>query len=276
MNQGRIAQLAVAAAALLAACGPKTMQARLDDGERVADRATFLLSDGERAMERGDLERSEGLIAEAEQALAHPDVETNPEEQLLLERMGELKSKVAAAKQEESRAVLQDKLAARRMVIESAMAVFREAKAAFAVRPHNPRLKRQMAVAAKQARDDIDWDREVTQQDVEFTAYLDELKAELNGASATPMPVALHPPTPATPAEIVTTEVAAKPRALPQADTAIEVASPVRVARASETGATITLITPLKRKPPHRRAGSRSRWSLRPRGRRARRATAKR
>src|SRR5687767_5737118 len=88
----------VLAGALLAlgaiGCGPKTMRARMEAGERQSDRASEAMDDADKAVAAGDLNRAEGRLKEAERALADPDVATNPESELHKTRLNELKAKI--------------------------------------------------------------------------------------------------------------------------------------------------------------------------------------
>lgn len=183
MNRSRMRMLwAVALAgwcgAGLVACGPKSMKARIADGERISDRASSMMDDAERAIAAQDLKRADEKLAEAERALADPDVMTNPESDLHKTRLAELKAKVPALRQELDRIELEKKVADRRELIARSVTAFRKALGSASSKPERGTVQAARD-AARKVRDDVEWDKDLPARDPEFKGYLDGIRQDL-------------------------------------------------------------------------------------------------
>src|SRR5688500_1564182 len=96
MSCFRAMAVAAAVAAAFAGCGPKSMKARIADGERLSDRAGAALREAEQAMGAGQLDRAEERLKDADKMLSDPDVMTNPESDMLKAQLTELNAKLPA------------------------------------------------------------------------------------------------------------------------------------------------------------------------------------
>src|SRR3954471_3054146 len=82
-----VLRVVVATAALLAmACGPKSMSARREHSQRVADQADEELSKAEKAMGELDAAGASKAIAAAKKVLSDPDAQLYPEYEMLVGR----------------------------------------------------------------------------------------------------------------------------------------------------------------------------------------------
>src|SRR4051812_39066267 len=99
-----------------AGCGPKTMKARVADGERQSDRAAGALDDADKAVAAGELARAGEGMKEPARALSDPDVMPTPEADLLKGRLADLKVKTPAIRQQREKDEVTKKVAARREV----------------------------------------------------------------------------------------------------------------------------------------------------------------
>src|SRR5688572_8406169 len=183
MNRSRMRVLwAVALAgwcgAGLVACGPKSMKARIADGERISDRAGIMMDEAERAMAAQDLKRAEEKIAEAERAVADPDVMTNPESDLLKTRLADLQARLPALRKELERIELEKKVTARREVIAKSVTAFRKALGSASSKPERGTVQAARD-AARKVRDDVEWDKDLPAKDPEFKGYLDGIRQDL-------------------------------------------------------------------------------------------------
>lgn len=164
---------------VLLACGPKSMKARIADGERISDRAAAALDDGEKALAAGDLDRAEDRVRDAERALADPDVATNPESELLKTRLADLKAKVPEARWQRHKEELAKKVAARREIISKSVTQFRRAIGELEEKPGDRAALQAARDAARRVRDDVEWDKDLPAKDLEFKGYLDGLRQDL-------------------------------------------------------------------------------------------------
>ncbi len=170
--------IAFSAALALAACGPKSMQAKIREGEHLSDRATEALDEADKALQAYELDRAEDRLRDAEDALSRPEVSTNPESDLLKSRLDELKAKVAPARAELARRELAKKVDARRDIISKSVTAFRKA-----LMESERKLDRASVQAARDAArkvtEDIDWDKGLQEKDSEFKAYTEGIRQDL-------------------------------------------------------------------------------------------------
>jgi hypothetical protein len=83
---------------LLSACGPKTMDARLRDAEKLADRASNHLDRAEKAAAALEPKDMESALDDAKRTLAEKDIELYPEAQMHLDRYQELAGRLPQVK----------------------------------------------------------------------------------------------------------------------------------------------------------------------------------
>jgi len=171
--------LLVLLAPLGSGCGPKTMKARMEAGERASDRGGEALDEADKLLKAGDLERAEERVKEADRALSDPDVMTNPEAELLKTRLAELKVKIPEERKRREAEELARKVAARREVVARSVTAFRKAIAAMEGKPGDRGALQAARDAAKKVHDDVEWDKDLPAKDPEFKGYLDGLRQDL-------------------------------------------------------------------------------------------------
>jgi hypothetical protein len=164
---------------LAAGCGPKTMKARMEAGERQSDRAAGALDDADKALAAGDFDRADERVKEADRTLSDPDVMTNPEAELLKTRLSELKVKVPAARKQREAEELAKKVAARREVIAKAVTQFRRDISKLEGKPGDRAALQAARDAAKKVHDEMEWDKDLQSKDAEFKGYVDGLRQDL-------------------------------------------------------------------------------------------------
>ncbi|MBL8919679.1 MAG: hypothetical protein JNJ54_12500 [Myxococcaceae bacterium] len=156
---------------LLTACGPKTMDARLRDAERTADKASTALDDAARhaeALEPGAMERS---LDEAKRLLLTKDLELHPEAQMHLDRYKELAAKLPVVKASREKRDLDQRLeAARDAIVPRSRAA---ADALEQLPAANPSTAQCDDAEAKvnEARKAIDGSQELFTKDADFASW---------------------------------------------------------------------------------------------------------
>lgn len=90
--------VAFAATLLLSSCGPKSVSARREHGQKLADSADEELSKAERAMNDLDAAEADQAIAAAKKLLADPDAQLYPEYEMLTGRAKEDEAKLPDVK----------------------------------------------------------------------------------------------------------------------------------------------------------------------------------
>src|SRR4051812_11706210 len=101
----------------LTACGPKSMRAKMKEGEDQADRVSSLLDDAEKALREREPDPAERKLREADEILQRPEIATNPDAEMLKDRLHTLQPQVAQVRAEKEREELARRVAHRREVI---------------------------------------------------------------------------------------------------------------------------------------------------------------
>lgn len=161
------------------ACGPKSMRARMESGERQSDRGGTALDEADKALAAGDFDRADDRVKEADRALSDPDVATNPESDMLKSRLSDLKVKIPAARKQREKEELAKKVAARREVIAKAVTQYRRDLAKLDEKPGDRGALQAARDAAKKVHDEMEWDKDLPTKDPEFKGYLDGLRQDL-------------------------------------------------------------------------------------------------
>jgi hypothetical protein len=161
------------------ACGPRTYNARVKEGEKQSDRAGAALDDADKALTAYEIERAEERLRDADNILKHPDIQTNPEAEFLTTRFKEIQARVEPAKVERVRVQLEKKVAQRREVISKSVTAFRKASLAVEQKPTDRGVVNEARAAAKKVDDDIAWERELQDKDADLKAYVASLKDDL-------------------------------------------------------------------------------------------------
>lgn len=164
--------LSVVAISLCAsACGPKTMQARLRDAEKLADRASEALDKAEKAaneLEPKDMERA---LEDAKEYLTAKDSELYPEAQMNMDRYKELAAKVPAVKAGREKKDLDARLnKARDRIVPRVQALLESQDALDPAAPTKSKCE-DLEERAKALKDAVNDDLDLFVKDADFAAW---------------------------------------------------------------------------------------------------------
>ena len=170
------------AAVLLVACGPKTMDARLRDAEKLADRASVHLDAAEKAMGTLEPKAMASALEDAKQVLAEKDIELYPEAQMHLDRYQELAARLPEVKAEREQRDLQQRLNAARDKLVPRVQALLEAQEA--IKPTAPTRAAvdTLESRAKSVRDAVDEDLDLFVKDADFAAWAKSQRTKVDKA----------------------------------------------------------------------------------------------
>ena len=158
-------------ALVLGACGPKTMDARLRDAERLADRASGSLDKAEKAAIQLEPKDMESALAAAKKDLAEKDIELYPEAQMHFDRFKELESKLPAVKAEREKRDLGRRLNTARDKIVPRVQALLEAQEALVPAAPTAALVESVESKAKAVREAVDDELDLFVKDADFAAW---------------------------------------------------------------------------------------------------------
>ena len=156
---------------LISACGPKTMDARLRDAERMADRASGHLDRAEKAaiqLEPRDMERA---LDDAKEELRQKDIELYPESQMHFDRFKELAARLPQVKAEREKRDLELRLNAARDKIVPRVQAMLEAQEAVPAAAPTRALVDTLENKAKALKDAVDDELDLFVKDADFAAW---------------------------------------------------------------------------------------------------------
>jgi len=157
--------------ALISACGPRTMQARMKDAERYADKAAAELDEAEKAATALEPKQMEAALEDAKDWLDEKDIELYPEAQMHLDRYKELQARVPQVKVEREKRDLELRLNKARDRIVPRVQAMLEAQEALV--PNAP-TKQQCEVVedkAKALKEAVDDDQDLFTKDADFAMW---------------------------------------------------------------------------------------------------------
>src|SRR5688500_11557231 len=99
---------------LCAACGPKTLQAKLLNAERRATDAETAIDEAERQMRALEPDLAQRALEKAASAMADPDVGYYPEREPIAQRLEQAKGRLPGVRKERDRRDLELAVGARR------------------------------------------------------------------------------------------------------------------------------------------------------------------
>lgn len=171
VGERRLCAAVALAATLLLSCGPKTMDARLRDAERTADKAATALDDAERQAEALEPDAMQRTLDEAKRLLLDKDLDLHPEAQMHLDRYKELAAKQPSVQAAREKRDLDQRLEAARDAI-----VPRSRGAAEAIEQlsaNHPAMAQCDAAEAKvnDARKAIDGSQDLFTRDSDFASW---------------------------------------------------------------------------------------------------------
>lgn len=157
--------------AFLSACGPKTMQARMKDAERYADKASSELDEAEKAATALEPKKMEDALKDAKEWLDEKDIELYPEAQMHIDRYKELQARVPQVKAEREKRDLEIRLNKARDRIVPRVQAMLEAQEALS--PNAPTKQQCEAVEdkAKLVKEAVDDDQDLFTKDADFAMW---------------------------------------------------------------------------------------------------------
>ncbi len=167
---------------LAAGCGPRTMQARVAEGERRVDRASSLMDEAQRALEAVEPDRAQDRLRDAKEQLSDRNVDTNPEAELLRSRLSQLEARLPEVRARKARDELARKVDERKGVIQASLTRLRAALAELKPGVTDRSALRSARDGIRMVRDDIAWKRELQTEDPAFGEYVEALGVELDSA----------------------------------------------------------------------------------------------
>jgi colicin import membrane protein len=155
----------------LSACGPKTMDARLRDAEKMADRASAHLDRAEKAAIQLEPREMESALDDAKDELGKKDIELYPEAQMHFDRYKELANKLPQVKAEREKRDLERRLNAARDKIVPRVQALLEAQEAVPANAPTRALVDTVESKAKAVKDAVDDELDLFVKDNDFAAW---------------------------------------------------------------------------------------------------------
>lgn len=174
--------LPVLAVLVAAACGPKTMEARLRDAERHADKAAAALDDAQAAAEALEPEKMKDALDDAKERLSETDVELHPETGMHQDRYKELFAKYPQVKAEREKRDLEKRLnAARDRIVPRVQAMLEAQEALSATAPTRAQLDA-LTDKAEKVREAVDDEKGLFEKDGDFAAWAKSQRGKVDRA----------------------------------------------------------------------------------------------
>lgn len=161
----------VIVALLISACGPKTMEARMRDAERYADKAAASLDDADQAASQLEPKKMQSALEDAREKLSEKDAELHPETAMHLDRLKELEARLPQVKAEREKRDLELRLnKAREKVVPRVQAML---DAQEALSPSAPALAQveRLEDKAKDLKEAVDDEQDLFAKDADFAAW---------------------------------------------------------------------------------------------------------
>ena len=155
----------------LSACGPKTMEARMRDAEKTADRASNHLDRAEKAAIQLEPKEMESALDDEKDELAKKDIELYPEAQMHFDRYTELSDKLPQVKAAREKRDLDLRLnAARDKIVPRVQAMLEAQEAVVASAPTRAALDA-VESKARSVKDAVDDELDLFVKDADFAAW---------------------------------------------------------------------------------------------------------
>lgn len=164
-------------ALVLSACGPKTMEARLRDAERLADKASGYLDRAEKAAIQLEPRDMESALDDAKRVLLEKDIELYPESQMHVERYKELAGRLPQVKAEREKRDLDRRLNAARDKIVPRVQAMNEAQDSLPANAPTRASIETLEDKAKAVKAAVDDELDLFVKDADFAAWA---KSQLN------------------------------------------------------------------------------------------------
>jgi hypothetical protein len=172
----------------MAACGPKTLSARMGKSERLANEADELLAKAEKAMGDADPKAADAFVAEAKKVMAEPEAQLYPEYEMLVSRLKEDETKLPEVKHAREHLDLEAEVAKRRAKVDEQGARLKKAVAAVAAPAVDKAAIDELASAGSDLLDAL---KDGTELEAKDKAYADDVKKQRDAYSAANAPLTL-------------------------------------------------------------------------------------
>ena len=173
--------------ALSSGCGPKSLDAKMKDADKLSDKIGGLLDLAEKAMGEADPKKAEEALAEASKLLAEPDMQYSPEREMYVSRHAELAPKLSEAREARKQKDIEEAVVNERAEIGPSLQAMKDAAEAVA----GPKVDekaidaaRDSVTALEKAVGASDERRVFALKDPSFLGYLKRAKAETEKARA--------------------------------------------------------------------------------------------
>lgn len=179
--------LAFVLAVAVLGCGPKSLDAKMKDADKLADKIGGLLDVAEKALGDAEPKKAEEALAEATKLLAEPDMQYSPEREMYASRHAELAPKLDEAREARKQKDIEEAVRSERAEIGPSLQSMKDAAEAISGPKVDEKLidvARDSVSALEKAVGASDDRRIFALKDPSFLGYLKRAKAETEKARA--------------------------------------------------------------------------------------------
>ncbi len=171
----------------LVGCGPKSVDAKMKDADRIGDKITALLDQAERALAEPDPVKADAALVEAKKLLAEPDLQYSAEREMFVGRHAELEPQLAGAREARAAKDIEEAVRSERAQIGPSLQEMKDAAEAIAGAKVDEKAidsARTAVATLEKAVDATDSRRGLASKDPSFIGYLKRAKGETEKARA--------------------------------------------------------------------------------------------
>lgn len=171
----------------LAGCGPKSLDAKMRDADKLSDKILGLLDRAEKAIGDAEPQKAEELLADAAKLLTEPDMQYSPEREMFVSRQAELVPRLAEAREARRLKDIEEAVRSERAEVGPALQGMKDAAEAIGGAKVDEKLvdaARDSVTALEKAVGASDDRRLLALKDSSFLGYLKRAKAETEKARA--------------------------------------------------------------------------------------------
>lgn len=166
--------------ALSAGCGPKSMKARMANGENRAERASELIDEADREMRALEPDRAERKLKEAREQLSDRDVDLYPEGDLLRSRLTEANERLVLCRDERNRRDLEVEAQKRQQEVEKALAELKSAQDDLGHRTSGKTEVDHARDAARRVRDRLEDGKSFEAKDKKYGEFAQQARKQMD------------------------------------------------------------------------------------------------
>ncbi|GEM_PF-2615693 len=171
----------------LVGCGPKSVDAKMKDADRIGDKIGALLDEAERALGEPDPVKAEAALVEAKKLLAEPDLQYSAEREMFAGRHAELEPQLAGAKEARIAKDIEEAVRSERAQIGPSLQEMKDAAEAIAGAKVDEKAidsARNAVATLEKAVGATDARRELANKEPSFIGYLKRARGETEKARA--------------------------------------------------------------------------------------------